>query len=93
MAWCLWPRVEKNVAQFKTPPKGVANAAQYEQMYGAFVKMIAQYGEAVKQLNEHVDPEYGAFMLKSNLEGIHNDAHSAFGKLYLSFPEGVGWKK
>lgn len=89
----LWPRVEKNVAQFKTPHQGVPNTAQYEQMYGNFIKLVAQYGEAVKQLNEYVDPEYGAFMLKSNVEGLHNDAHSAFDKLYLSFPEGVGWKK
>jgi hypothetical protein len=89
----LWPRVEKNVAQFKTPPKSVGNAPQYSQMYGTFSKLIDQYTEAVKQLNEYVEPEYGAFMLKKNAMDAHNDAHSAFGKLYLSFPEGVGWKK
>lgn len=89
----LFPRIEQNVTQFKTPPKGVSNPEQYAQMYGVLVKKIAQYGEAIKQLNYYVDPEYGAFMLKSHIEELHNEAHSAFGKLYLSFPEGVGWKK
>lgn len=89
----LFPRIQQNVAQFKTPPQGVGNPEQYAQMYGALLKKIAQYGEAIKQLNYYVDPEYGAFMLKMHIEEIHNDAHSAFGKLYLSFPDGVGWKK
>lgn len=89
----LMPRVEKNVAQFKTPPKGVSNPEQYAQMYAALVKNIAKYNEAVRQLNEYVEPEYGAFMLKMNIDSAHGDAHSAFGKLYLSFPDGVGFKK
>lgn len=89
----LMPRVEKNVAQFKTPPRGVGNPEQYAQMYAALLKNIAKYNEAVRQLNEHVEPEYGAFVLKMNIDSAHNDAHSAFGKLYLSFPDGVGFKK
>lgn len=89
----LMPRIDKNVAQFKTPPKGVTNTEQYAQMYATLTKKMTEYNEAVKQLNYYVDPEYGAFMLKTNAQGIHGDAHSAFGKLYLSFPDGVGWKK
>lgn len=89
----LMPRVEKNVAQFKTPPKGVGNPEQYAQMYAVLLKNLAQYKEAVRQLNDYVEPEYGAFMLKTNIGNAHSGAHSVFGKLYLSFPEGVGWKK
>lgn len=87
----LLPRIEQTAAQFKTPPKGAT--ANYQELYGVFQKKLAAYGEAIKQLNSYVDPEYGAFMLKGNIEEAHNTAHSAFGKLYLSFPEGVGWGK
>lgn len=89
----LMPRVEKNVAQFNKPPAGVSNPQQYAQMYGTLLKNLTAYNEAVKQLNGYVEPEYGAFMLKTNIGSAHADAHSAFGKLYLSFPDGVGWKK
>jgi hypothetical protein len=85
----LLPRIQQTAAQFKTAPKGAT--ANYQELYEAFQKKLAAYGETIKQLNTYVDPEYGAFMLKGNIEEAHNGAHGAFGKLYLSFPEGVGW--
>lgn len=89
----LMPRVDKNVALFKTAPAGVGNPQQYAQMYAVLLKKLSEYNEAVRQLNSYVEPEYGAFMLKMNIGNAHGDAHSAFGKLYLSFPDGVGFKK
>jgi|GEM_PF-2588081 hypothetical protein len=87
------PIIEGTVAKFKTPPKGATNTDQYKKRYGILVKKVKAYTTAIKELNEYVDPEYGAYMLSTKIAALHLAAHKKFGALYLSFPKGMVWPK
>lgn len=47
------------------------------------------YTAAIREVNNYVDQEYGAFMLNEMLMGAHADVHKKFSNIYLSFPEGM----
>ena len=89
----LIPLIENTMAKFKTPPKGATNVKQYNKRYKTFLKMVKEYISAIRQANEYVDPEYGAFMIEKKIGDAHIKAHKKFSAIYLSFPEGMVWPK
>lgn len=83
----LVPLIEDTLAKFKNPPQGVTNVEQYKKRYSILVKKINVHTAAIREVNNYVDQEYGAFMLSEMLMGAHADVHKKFGDIYLSFPE------
>ena len=53
------------------------------------VKKVKVYTAAIREVNNYVDQEYGAFMLNEMLIVAHADVHKKFSNIYLSFPEGM----
>ena len=89
----LIPLIEETVNKFKNPPKSATDVKQYNKRYGSIIEMVNAFITAIRQVNEHVDPEYGAYMLGKKIENAYNDVHKKFGALYLSFPESMVWPK
>jgi hypothetical protein len=89
----LIPRFEATVARIKNPPAGVSDVDRYVKRYGALILKVQAYIDAIRKVNTYVDPEYGGYMLKKQLEDAHNTAHKKFGAVYLSFPKGMVWPK
>ena len=85
----LVPLTEDTLAKFKNPPQSVTNIEQYKKRYSILVKKVKVYTAAIREVNNYVDQEYGAFMLNEMLMGAHADVHKKFSDIYLSFPEGV----
>ena len=89
----LIPLIEDTVTKFKNPPKGVTDVEQYNKRYEALMEQVKAYIDTIRQVNNSIDPEYGAYMLAKRLEDAHAQAHKKFGAVYLSFPEGMIWPK
>ncbi len=83
----LVPLIEDTLAKFEAPPRAVADKAQYRKRFRTLVAKVEAYTAAIREANNCVDPEYGAFRLNELLRNAHADVHKAFGAVYLSFPE------
>lgn len=57
------------------------------------LKAVNAYIEAIRKINNYVDPEYGALMLQKKIEDALAETHKKFGAIYLSFPKDLIAKK
>ena len=87
----LIPTMEKTLEKFKPAPAGVTNREGYQKKFIELKLAVGNFVKMIKKANTYVDPEYGAFEIKSGLVEAFNKVHKRFGMLYLSFPGNIGY--
>jgi hypothetical protein len=87
------PMIKNYLIKFKIPPFGVKSVKEYNRKFSILSNHVENFIQAIKEANNFIDPEYGAYKLELRIKKEFNKMHKIFGELYLSFPNGLVWPK